>query len=56
MSGFVRVDWLTIQNEEGDRYRMPYRFQENNTENEGDKNPIYFEIPTDGTDTMKLVI
>lgn len=52
--GIIRVDWLTVPTPEGDRFSMPYRFQENNELPQVlDCNPIYLTIDTDGHGMMK---
>jgi hypothetical protein len=56
--GKIRVDWLTIANENGERYYMPYRFQADNQSIDiPDCNPIFLDIVPDisGT-TMKVYL
>ncbi|CAF3947331.1 unnamed protein product [Rotaria sp. Silwood2] len=55
--GKIRVDWLTIANENGDRYTMPYQFQANNDSSEiPDCNPIFLDIETDSSGIMRLYL
>jgi hypothetical protein len=52
--GQIRVDWLTIPGENGERYFMPYRFQANNESTDvADCNPIMENIIHDNTGTIK---
>jgi hypothetical protein len=55
--GKIRVDWLTIPDKSGDRYSMPYRFQQNNeVADVPDCNPIYININADKNGTMKVYL
>ncbi|CAF0946196.1 unnamed protein product [Rotaria sp. Silwood1] len=55
--GRIRVDWLTIPTENGDRYIMPYKFQGDNDSVEVlDRNPIFQDIQADSSGIMKLYL
>ncbi len=52
--GLIRVDWLTIADKSGDRYSMPYRFQQSNESPDvPDCNPIFININADKNGTVK---
>ena len=52
--GQFRIDWLTLPDENGDRYLMPYRFQASNESSEiADINPIWIDITADSSGMMK---
>lgn len=55
--GQIRVDWLTVADKSGNRYSMPYRFQQSNESPDvPDCNPIYIDINADKNGTMKLYL
>jgi len=57
IQGQIRIDWVTIPNEDGDRYFMPYQFQASNDSSEvPDCNPFFVDIVTDASGTMKLFL
>ncbi|CAF4844484.1 unnamed protein product [Rotaria sp. Silwood1] len=57
VSGVIRVDWLTIPTESGNRYSMPYRFQRDNVSLDvSDANPVYISITTDDVGIMRLYL
>lgn len=48
------MDWLTVPDVNKKRYVMPYRFQADNESAEiPDCNPIFEDIATDGSGTMR---
>ena len=54
MRGWIRIDWLTLADKSGDRYSMPYRFQQDNDcEQVPDCNPMYLEARPDKHGIMK---
>jgi hypothetical protein len=54
MRCIIRVDWLTIPGKSGDRYSMPYLFQQNNEScNEPDHNPLYVNVGSDSQGIVK---
>jgi len=56
--GKIRVDWVTIPNDDGERFVMPYRFQANNDSTDiADCNPIFLNIlPDASTTTMRIYL
>lgn len=53
-NGFIRIDWLTIETEDGQRFRMPYHFQASNEDqNVKDCNPMYLPIETNKENVMQ---
>lgn len=54
LRGKIRIDWLTIPDQFGNRYSMPYRFQQSNESSDiPDCNPLYLNITTDKNGIMK---
>lgn len=52
--GKIRIDWLTLADKSGDRFTMPYRFQQSNeSENVPDCNPMFIDITPDKHGIMK---
>jgi hypothetical protein len=57
LRGQIRVDWLTVADKSGDRYSMPYRFQQSNESPDvRDCNPIHININADKNGIMKLYL
>ncbi|CAF1369350.1 unnamed protein product [Rotaria magnacalcarata] len=57
IKGQIQVDWLTLPDENNDRYYMPYKFQVDNESTEiHDCNPILLDIKTDSPGIMKLYL
>jgi len=57
VQGKIRVDWLTVPTETGDRYSMPYRFQaDNDTVYIPDCNPIFLDLAGDSSGTQKVYL
>lgn len=56
--GKIRIDWLTVPDENGNRFTMPYRFQtDNNSSEVEDTNPIYENIAPNNTEgILKLYL
>ena len=54
LQGTIRLDWLTVTTEQGDRYVMPYKFQaSNDSVDVPDCNPMYVPIDADASGIMK---
>ncbi|UJR25781.1 hypothetical protein I4U23_007134 [Adineta vaga] len=52
--GILRIDWLTIPDEFGNRYLMPYMFQQDNERGDiPDCNPLFLDVKGDQFGKMK---
>ncbi|CAF0855928.1 unnamed protein product [Adineta ricciae] len=57
LQGYIQVDWLTVVDKYGRRYRMPYKFQEDNDNvNVPDVNPLQLKIKEVKNGIMKLYL
>ncbi|CAF1022742.1 unnamed protein product [Adineta steineri] len=57
MRGPIRIDWVTIPNEDNERFVMPYQFQASNDLTDvPDCNPIYEQIQSNSSGLMKIYL